>query len=169
MVPVGISVYADWMPGHAGQATVYNAQPGVTYFVRVDNFYNETGTYQLDVTLPLDKEPKDHPFEDGAGNNLSWLAPTVAFTGNTLSLSGMSIHNTADQDWYRFVPTYNVTVQFTVTASMVSYDAGAPNGSISQNYTATVLHAWTPYYVKVSGNSDTTGLYTLGMVLTPAV
>ncbi len=186
MAPVAAGVFANWMPGGSGQAVVYNADPGATYFVRVDNFYSETGGYRLDVTLPLDAQAKD-AYELAAGNNLSWLAAPLTPAGSTAAVDNLSIHNSTDQDWFSFTPTANGAAQITLSGvhgglaahvalydtilgSLVtpktSTDASAANGTVTLTFTG--LKAWTTYYIQVSGNSATTGLYTLGLTTAPA-
>jgi hypothetical protein len=184
------------MPGGAGQAIVYNARPNTSYFVRVDNFWSETGGYQLDVTLPLDAQAKD-AYESGAGNNPSWSAAPLTLSANAVTVNNLTIHNSADQDWFSFMPTTSGTVQITlsgVSGGLVGHiglydsiigsladqyptiygtsfgpksqaDASGANQTVTLTYTG--LHAYTTYYVKVSGNSSSTGLHSLGIQFTP--
>ncbi len=195
MAPVASAVFATYLPGGAGQAVVYNALPSTTYYVRVDNFWNETGGYDLTVSLPLDAVTKDVN-ESGAGNNLSWLATRLVFNGNDAHPVGLTIHSNSDADWYSFTATANGTATITVanvsgglyphialynspSASLADLYGGvystlfAPLAAVNaanSNQPATLtyhsLTAWTTYYVKVVGNLDTTGNYSLEVTLT---
>ncbi len=193
------NVFASYITGGTSSVTLYNAQPGTAYFIRVDNFLNETGGYRLDVSVPLDQQVKD-AFEGGAGNNQSWLAAPLLPVGGPIALNSLSIHNWNDQDWFSFITNANGTATITATgADMRGLNAhlglyASPVGSLADQYggiysslygplgtadaaganqpvtlTVTGLQAYHVYYVKVSGNGLSTGLYSLGISVTPVV
>jgi hypothetical protein len=144
------------------------------------------------VQLPLNPQVKDR-FEAGAGNNTSGKAALIKLTGGQAQATGLTIHNAGDLDWYRFKASAAGTATVTLSAvsggligHLGWYESSkgsladenpakhatlygpkqvedAPSADQIVTMTVSGLKAGHTYYIKVSGDSSTTGLYTLGI------
>jgi len=162
-----------------------NAVPGATYYVKVDNTRNETGAYDLGVSLDLAQEQKD-AFEGGRlGNETVRGAGPIALDINGQALQpNLTVHKAADVDWYKFAVPYGTTGTGTIQMASVANglqgrlalydstrsrqpfqeaDGAAPNDPVTLN--AAGLAAGKTYYLQVRGLNNTAGLYDLSLAI----
>ena len=176
----GGAAFASWTGGSV-QAIAWGTQPLATYYICVDNFYQETGNYQLKVQLPLDMQGPDAY----GGNDFSWSAAHVT----PGSLTNLHIRTCVDVEWFSFVATCTGTEQIdisgvsgglvadvglynspvasladqyggiysTIFAPMGETTAGGANQSVSLIVPGLVLGR--TYYIRISGAEGTTGIY----------
>lgn len=176
MVPVAAGPFAPWTQG-TGSATVYAARPGAEYWIQVSSPYLKAGGYQLRVSVPLDAQPKDRFQRLPPGNGASWFATMLPLKCGTTTETSLSIYQTGYTEWFWFIAPYGSggsahirisNVSGGLIASATLY-AGSPaaagttvtardaNGLVS--FDVPGVTPGMPYYLKVTGASNTTGRY----------
>jgi predicted Zn-dependent protease len=153
--------------------------PGQTYYLVADGATSDEfgmGAYRLAVdTGAGGGDPPGPTTPDQYEPNNALAAAAYLGKGNNISVAGLSIHDAADVDYFRFqVPnsaSYQVSILFAHAAGnldMAVYDAGqnlvASAASLSDNESLTLsLTANQSYYVKVFSPDGATNSYSLAI------
>ena len=180
MVPMGAGLFAPWTAG-TGSATLYAAQPGKDYWIQVSSLYPRVGGYQLRLTVPLDIQPKDKYEKTPPGNGASWFAPLLSVKYGTTTETDLSIYQTGYTEWFSFIAPpgsggsahlriSNVTGGLVPSVTLYAGSPATAGTTVAARGANQPVAFDTPgvipgmmYWVKITGASNTTGLYDMAL------